>query len=173
MAQWHVKVATSVGLVERAGTSYVERKTISDPVHNHTHFFPNKNNLLTCAKRQDRRIGAEQARMDTWELKTSFSSGCRGGLFARFRWHDAVDVQRFARVFTVRDSVVDQSPLQGCLFVIPGSLENSTFVSVLSCCAPHTRQNLGCECVSPVYPCQHHAEVVANFRRPRSAAFNS
>lgn len=63
MAQWHVKVATSAGLVERAGTSYVERKTISDSVHNHTHFFPNKNNLLTCAKRQDRRIGgAEQAR---------------------------------------------------------------------------------------------------------------
>jgi hypothetical protein len=89
-------------LVEGAGTSYVERKTISDPVHNHTHFFPNKNNLLTCAKRQDRRIGGtEQAKIDTWELKTSFSSGLRGSLFARRRCHDAVDVQRVARVLTV------------------------------------------------------------------------
>jgi hypothetical protein len=102
MAQWHVKVATSAGLVEGAGTSYVERKTISDPVHNHTHFFPNKNNLLTCAKRQDRRIGGtEQAKIDTWELKTSFSSGLRGSLFARRRCHDAVDVQRVAQVLTV------------------------------------------------------------------------
>jgi hypothetical protein len=47
------------------------KKAISDPVHNHTHFFPNKKKeiLLTLAKRYDTSTGgAEQARIDTLKL---------------------------------------------------------------------------------------------------------
>jgi hypothetical protein len=161
IAQWHVQVATSAVWPKGQVPATKNVKSISEPIHNHT-----KKNLLTCAKRYDIRIrGAEQARINAVELAVDDPVQLRvtRRLSAeRRRRHDAVDVQRVARVLAVRGSVVDQS----LLIVDPRKL--SKVHHRVGVVLLRTRVRAREECVEPVYPCQHHAGVVV--RVPRSAA---
>jgi hypothetical protein len=121
------------------------------------------------AKRYDTSTGgAEQARIDTLELAIDNTVQLRvtRRLFAeKCRGHDAVDVQRVAWVFTVRDSVGDQSRL----ILDPrtlGKVDHRVGVVLL-----RTRIRVREERTDPVYPCQLHAGVVV--RRASSAAYEA
>ena len=106
--------------------------------------------------------GAEQARIDTLELAIDntvqiFAEKCRR--------HDAGDVQRVARMFTVRDSVGDQSRLILDPMTL-GKVNHRVDVVLL-----RTRIRAREEPTDPVYPCQLHAGVVV--RRASAAAYDA
>jgi hypothetical protein len=122
--------------------------------------------LLTCSKGYDSSLGGtKEARIDAVQLAIDDTVQLRvtGRLFAERRGrHDAVDVERVARVLTVRDSVVNQS-----LFIFDprklGKVDHRVGVVLL-----RTRVRASEERAQAVSPRQHHAGVVVGV--PRSAA---
>ncbi len=72
-------------LAEGAGTSYIERKTISDPIHNHTtpsHFFHQQIRIYSRAPNPTRPVVGDPniagSTPGSWALKTLISSRLRG-----------------------------------------------------------------------------------------------
>jgi len=117
-------------LAKGAGTSYVESKTISDPIHFAQQFFfsPAPNAMITVLG-EPNRPGSTPS---SWPLTRPFNSVLRGALSQK--GVDGTTPLMFSALRGCLRYAMALS-IKACLLLIPGSLAKSTIASALSCCA--------------------------------------